>query len=93
MKKPALIITSLIFVILVLSIVRISVSNRISTSGIDIANIEDKVSSFKKENLILQEKVLALGSYTEIASKAATLGFVPSKANLVISTATTVAIR
>ena len=93
MKKPALIITTLIFAILVLSIVRISVSNRISTSGIAIAGIEDQASTYKKENLVLQEQLLSISSYTEIASKAATIGFAPSKTNLVISSALPVAIR
>ncbi|MEX2012798.1 MAG: hypothetical protein WD967_00170 [Candidatus Levyibacteriota bacterium] len=92
MKKPALIITSLIFAILVLSVVRISVANRISTSGIELQNIEDQVASIKKENLILQEKLLTFSSFTQIASRAGELGFVPSRANLVISTSVPVAL-
>lgn len=91
--KPALIIASLVFVILVLSVVRISVANRIATSGIELQSIEAQVASLRKENLILQEKLLTVSSFTQIASRAGELGFVPSKANLVISTGIPVAIK
>lgn len=91
--KPALIIASLVFVILVLSVVRISVANRIATSGIELQSIETQVVSLRKENLILQEKLLTVSSFTQIASRAGELGFVPSKANLVISTGIPVAIK
>lgn len=91
--KPALIIASLVFVILVLSVVRISVANRIATSGIELQSIETQVASLRKENLILQEKLLTVSSFTQIASRAGELGFVPSKANLVISTGIPVAIK
>lgn len=93
MKKPALILSALIFAILILSVVRITVANRISTSGIALANMEDQVSSFRKENLILQEKLLAVSSFTQIASKAAEMGFVPKTPNFVITTSIPVAIR
>ena len=92
-NKPALIIASLVFVILVLSVVRISVANRIATSGIELQSIETQVASLRKENLILQEKLLTVSSFTQIASRAGELGFVPSKANLVISTGIPVAIK
>ncbi len=91
MQKPALIIAIQIFVIILLSVVRISVSNRISTSGIAIAGMEDQVASLKKDNLILQEKLLTISSFTQIASKAAEIGFVPNKANFVISRSISVA--
>lgn len=93
MHKPALIITSLIFVILMLVVVRISVSNRISTSGIAVAGIEDQVSAYKRENLILQEKLLTISSFTQISSRAAQFGFVPDKTNFVVSTSLPVAIK
>ena len=93
MRKPALIIAFLVFVILVLTVVRISVANKIATSGVELQSIEDQVASLRKENLILQEKFLTLSSFTQIASKASELGFVPSKANLVISSGIPVAIK
>jgi len=91
MRKPALIITSLVFVILVLSVVRISVANKIATSGIELQSIEDHVASLRRENLILQEKFLTLSSFTQISSRAGELGYVASRANLVISTSVSVA--
>lgn len=93
MNKPALIVTVLIFTVLVLSVVRVSVANRISTSGIELSQIEEEVASLKKENLILQEELLNVSSFTQIASRAGELGFVASKANLVISTAIPVAVK
>lgn len=93
MKRPAQIITTLIFLIIVLGIVRVTVSNGLSTSGIALKSMEDSVSSYKKENLILQEQLLSIASYTEIASKAGELGFVPNKTNLVISTSLPIALK
>lgn len=93
MKKPALIITSLFFAIIVLSIVRITVSNKISTSGIAVSDMQEKLSSFEKENLALQEQLLDVSSYTQIASKAAELGFVSGKTNLVIGTSVPIALK
>ncbi len=91
MKKPALILLTLLFIIIFLSVARITVANRISTSGIALASIEDQVSSYKKENLILQEKLLTVSSFTQISSRAGELGFVPDKGNFVISTSIPVA--
>ncbi|MBI2195837.1 MAG: hypothetical protein HYU48_02225 [Candidatus Levybacteria bacterium] len=93
MSKPALILTTLISLVILLSIARISVANRISTSGLEVKNIEDQVAALRKENLILQEKLLTVSSFTQIASKAAKLGFMPAKANLVIKFGVPVAIR
>ena len=93
MKKPALIIFIQIFVILTLTVIRVSVTNRISTSGIEVASIEQSIDSIKKENLILQEKLLTLSSYTEIASHAAEVGFVSNKTNFAISSTVPVAIK
>lgn len=93
MKKPALIISTLVFVILILFVARISVSNRMSTTGIALAKIEDQVSSYKRENLILQEKFLTISSFTQIASRAGEIGFVPNRANFAIKTSIPVAIK
>lgn len=93
MNKPALIIGIQIFAILILSVVRVSVSNRISTSGIEVASIETKIDSIKKENLILQEKLLTMSSYTQIASSAAEIGFVPGKTNFAVSGRVPVALK
>lgn len=93
MRKPALIIFIQIFVILTLTVIRVAVTNRISTSGIEMASIEQSMDSIKKENLILQEKLLTLSSYTEIASHAAQIGFVPAKNNFAVSSTVPVAIK
>ena len=93
MKKPALIITTLMFLVIALVVARVAVSNGLSTSGIAIKTTEDNVSSYKRENLILQEKLLTASSYTQIASKASEIGFLPSKANFVVGSSTTIAIR
>lgn len=93
MKRPVQIITSLVFLIIALGVVRVTVSNGLSTSGIALSLTEDSVASYKKENLILQEKLLTISSYTQIASKAGELGFVPNKTNLVISTSLPIALK
>lgn len=85
MHKPALLILFSIFIIALLAVVRIGVSNKLSTSGIALKKIEDQLNSYKKENMILQEKLLTYASFTQIASKAAQLGFVQDKKSFILN--------
>lgn len=85
MKKPVLFIASVILLIIVLSIVQIVVSNRLSTSGIVVDKLQTQIKELQKKNIMLQEQILALSSYETIASSAAALGFSEKTAQLVFS--------
>jgi hypothetical protein len=93
MKKPALIITTLVLTIVVLSVVKIFVSNRIATSGVVLGKVQEELLSYKLENTILSEKLYTLSSLTNIASKAYDLGYTDSKTDYVLSNQVPVAIK
>lgn len=93
MKKPALIITILMFLILTLSVIRIFVSNRIATSGVVLGKVTEDLSRYRLENTVLSEKLYTMSSLTNIASKAYDLGYTDSKTDFVLSNQVPVAIR
>ena len=71
-------------IIIVLTIVHVVVSNMLSTTGIELDNLQTDLTKYKKENTILQEQILQASSLDHIASAAATLGFVSEKSPVVI---------
>ncbi len=85
MKKPILLVTILILIVISLFGVRAAVSNRISTSGIVLGETQDEANKLKIENLVLKEKVYSLSSLTKISSAAAKLGFVESKESFALT--------
>lgn len=60
-------------------------SNRLSTTGIELEKIQSELAKYKKENAILEEKVLAASSLMNISKKAKELGFVESKSQVYIN--------
>jgi len=93
MKKPAQIIGILIVAIVMLSIVKAFVTNRISTSGLTLGVIKDHITEKKRENILLSEKLYSLASLTYVSGKADSLGFVEEKSRLVISNTVPIAIK
>lgn len=85
MKKPAVFIALNVAIITGLSIVQVVVANSISTTGIELSNIQHEISELRKDNAILHEQMLTASSLTNIASRASELGFEESKTTLVIS--------
>lgn len=76
MKKPVAFLTSFIALVIALSLVQVVVASRLTTTGVDLAQVQTKLDSLEKENAVLSEKLLVLSSYNQIASKAGELGFV-----------------
>lgn len=93
MKKPSLIIGSLLFMILTLSVVRIFISNNVSTSGVVLGKIQEELDMYKFQNSIISEKLYADASLTNVSKKAYDLGFVDSKSELVLNKQVPVAIK
>ena len=93
MRKPILILTILIFVILSLFIARTVISNKISTSGVALGKTQDELNRYKTENTMLKEQIYALSSLSHVASAAVKTGFVESKANFAISPAHAIALK
>ena len=93
MKKPALLIMSLTILIIALAIVRTFVANNISTSGVVLGRLEEKVEQYKLENSVLAEQLYSLASLTNISQKAYDLGYSDETSDLVLTQNKTVALK
>lgn len=72
---------------------QIIASNTLSTKGVLLGKLEDEVEQYKKENTFLKEKVLAMSSFTRIASSAGELGLDTQTAKIYLHTPISVALR
>ena len=86
MKKPARIIIFLIGIVIILSVVKVVLYNRLSTSGTFVGKIEEEISSYKTQNAILSEKLLMSSSLTSLSAKAIALGFIRDDSSMVLRT-------
>lgn len=94
MKKPALIIIVLAGLIVALSVIKAIVYNSLSTSGVFVGEVEDKISFYKTQNAILSEELLVSSSLTNIVAKASELGFAnKDQSLLVIKTSRPLAVK
>ncbi len=93
MKKPFYFIAIIITIIFCLSIVQVVISNSLSTTGVELAKIEDDLYDYKQENDTLRQKMLIASSLTQIASMASELGFVSQKSNIYLSTPLPLAVK
>lgn len=85
MKKPASIIGSLIILVLVLSVVRIFISNQVATSGVLLGKIQEEVAGFKTDNILLSEKLYTKSALVNIDSEAENRGYVEQKTDFVLN--------
>ncbi len=93
MKKQNVLLSTIIVIIIILSIVQVGVSNSLSTTGVVLSGLEQDILFYKKENAVLREKLLVTSSLTQVASKAAELGFVEGKSQLFVSKSWPVAVK
>ena len=84
MKKPVLIIIFLLGIIITLSLVKAVLYNRLSTSGVFVAEAEEKISFYKTQNAILSEELLTSSSLGNIVAKAEELGFTNKDSSLLV---------
>lgn len=85
MKKPLLLIIFFIVLIVSLSIAQVGASSKLSTTGIELEDMQSQISKYKKENMILEEKVLEASALINVSRKANELGFVESKSQIYLS--------
>ncbi len=93
MKKPALIILFLVMTIVVLSLFKTFLANRISTSGMVLGDIQQQISYYKTENAILSEKVYSMSSLTYVSKEAKNLGFVQNSGDFVLTNPLPIALK
>ena len=85
MKKPLLLIIFIVAIIVGLAVTQVVISNKLSTAGIELENLQTKAAQYKKENTLLEEKVLEASSLRNLYKKAKTLGFVQAKSQIFLS--------
>ncbi|MBI2430679.1 MAG: hypothetical protein HYV39_01540 [Candidatus Levybacteria bacterium] len=93
MKKQHIIVTIVFLLIISLSILQVVVSNSLSITGITLSRLETELTNYQRENALLREKMLLNTSLTQIASKAATLGFEEGKSQIVVGSLLPIALR
>lgn len=93
MKRSISLFGFLILTIIFLSVVQVAVSSKLSTVGIELDELEEKINLYEKENTNLSEKYLFETSLTNVASKAAQLGFVEKKSRIYLTTPLPLAVK
>lgn len=85
MKQPIILIAANIIFILMLTLIQVIVANSLSTTGIELGEVQEKISAYKKKNAILHEQVLTASSLSSIASQASEMGFQEIKTSVVVA--------
>ena len=93
MRKGILILAVLILTIVSLFGLKAMVSNRLSTSGLELSKIQEETERYKTQNLLLSENVYSLSSLNYIALEASKVGFLESKSNFSVTAAVPLALR
>jgi len=85
MRKPIFLLAFLIVIVIGLFMIRMVISNTISTSGVALGKTQDEITKFRTENMLLREKIFTFSSLTNIASEAGRIGLVEGKSSLALS--------
>jgi len=94
MKRTYSILIGIGVMILILSLIQISLSNILSTGGIQIAASQEQIIAYQKENAQLEEQIYSLASLTHIAEEAEKMGYVKDHTTaFVLSNPTPLAIK
>lgn len=96
MKRYTYIAGVVTIVIVILSVIQISISNMLSTGGIHLSELQQKVAYYQRENAMLREKIYSQASLTAISEKAEKEGFAPQgkqTALIITDHTTSVALR
>jgi len=93
MKKPVVLICFLGTLVIVLLVARITLVNSISTTGIKLVDLQNQISTYKKENELLKVQYLEAASYTSISSKAKKLGYITVKSQIDLAAPLPMAMR
>lgn len=93
MKRPKRLIIFIFLIILSISVIRVTIENSISTTGVELIAYQDKIDDYKKSNAQLEERYLEKSSLTRISAVARKKGFVESKNQVYLSTPLPLAIK
>ena len=93
MKKPIYFIIFIFLTIITLSVIQVSVANSISTTGVVLAQYQDQIQAFQRQNSLLEQRYLEAAALTTIDQKAKKLGFVPDQTPLSLSSPLPLALK
>jgi cell division protein FtsL len=93
MKKPVVLIIFMGVIVVGLLIVRITLVNSISTTGIKLVDLQNEINAYKNQNELLKVQYLQAASYTSISSKAKQLGYVTVKSQVDLAAPLPMAMR
>ncbi|MEK7092506.1 MAG: hypothetical protein AAB907_02680 [Patescibacteria group bacterium] len=85
MKKPLSFISVIVGIVVLLTVLQVVVSNKLSTTGVVLGRYQDEIRKYETENTILAQKLLISTSLASIASQAASLGFIEGNNKLILS--------
>lgn len=88
-----IILKTLILTALFLAVVRVIVSNLISTSGVELSKINEGIAFIRVQNDSLREDLFSKASFENIASEAARLGFTDKKESFILTSPLPIAAR
>lgn len=71
--------------LVLLFVLQAGVSSSVATVGVEYAKLKSEIDVYKKENAILQEKLLSAASFTVIAEKAEKDGFIPTPEQMTLT--------
>lgn len=80
MKKSILILSCFVFVVIAQIFLQITLSSQMASAGTELILLQSKVETLKKQNLIIQQKVLQSSSLDAISQKAKKLGYIEDNA-------------
>lgn len=93
MKKPLFLLGFLGMIVIALLLAQITLVNSLSTTGINLVDLQNQIDAYKKQNEILKVAYLQEASYTTIADKAKQLGYVPVKSEIDLAAPMPLALR
>lgn len=93
MKKGVFFLSFLFFITLTLTIVHVIISNSLSTTGVGLNTIEKEIAFYKKQNMLIKERLLSLSSLTRISLEASKSGFVDETSRVFVNKTVPLAIR
>jgi cell division protein FtsL len=68
-----------------MSIGQVVISNKISTVGIELDSLQSEIAKYRKENSLLQQKVLEESALVNVSKKAKAIGFIEAKSKIYLS--------
>lgn len=93
MRNVVILPTMICLIILILSVIQLLVSNKLSTDGLMLTNLEQEIDSYRQKSMLLSEEITKSMALTQLSSKAAELGFIKEGRILSISGVMVVALN